>query len=85
MSVSGALNSLQDYLSRAAQTYAEINTTGQIFRGLGSLLQNNFEPMPFDDLPSGPSLGSMSPISRQQKSLPQQRCRHFLVLKKAAR
>ena len=67
MSVSGALNSLQDYLSRAAQTYAEINTTGQIFRGLGSLVQNNFEPMPFDDLPSGPSLGLMSPISRQQK------------------
>ena len=67
MSVSGALNSLQDYLSRAAQTYAEINTAGQIFRGLGSLVQNNFEPMPFDDLPSGPSLGSMSPISRQQK------------------
>ena len=65
--VKGALNSLQDYLIRAAQTYAEINTTGQILRGLGSLVQNNFEPMPFDDLPSGPSLGSMSPISRQQK------------------
>ena len=68
----GPLKSLQDYLKRAAQTYGGINTTGQIFRGLGSLMESNIpraatDPLPFDDFPSGPTTPTPDAPSNQRR------------------